>query len=211
MVVVVPNNLRVNDTALLWITGGGNSWEQHHYDAKDEDVMVTARLAVKSGMVAAALFQVPNQHIVFAADPKKQERSEDAVIAFTWRHFVDGTSRTEWPLRLPMTKAAVRALDTVSAFCKQHLDMDVNEFMAAGASKRGWTTWTLGAVDKRLKAIVPIVLEALKFQSFVKTHWRQLGGWSFALRDYYDVRAARARAPTPVATLTRSLAGHRRT
>lgn len=33
-----------------------------------------------------------------------------------------------------------------------------------GASKRGWTTWLVGAVDTtRVMAIVPIVLDAINF------------------------------------------------
>jgi PhoPQ-activated pathogenicity-related protein len=42
----------------------------------------------------------------------------------------------EWPLRLPMTKAAVRALDTITAFGAQnlkHLGLgDIQSFAVAG-------------------------------------------------------------------------------
>lgn len=33
--------------------------------------------------------------------------------------------------------------------------------MVAGASKRGWTTWTTAAVDKRVFAAIPIVMDLL--------------------------------------------------
>ena len=87
--------------------------------------------------------------MVFATDPLQKARSEDAIIAFTWNHFIQDTSQPEWLLRLPMTKAVVRAMDTVTAFS---LSVDpaynIKDFYIAGASKRGWTTWTTAAVDK---------------------------------------------------------------
>ena len=33
-------------------------------------------------------------------------RSEDDIIAWTWKHFLENTDQPEWLLRMPMTKAA---------------------------------------------------------------------------------------------------------
>lgn len=33
--------------------------------------------------------------------------------------------------------------------------------MVAGGSKRGWTTWTTAAVDKRVFGAIPIVMDML--------------------------------------------------
>ncbi len=44
------------------------------------------------------------------------QRSEDAVIAFTWQKYVGDPTLTEWPLRLPMTKAGVKAMDVMTAW-----------------------------------------------------------------------------------------------
>ena len=78
----------------------------------------------------------------------------------------------------------------------------IDEFTVTGASKRGWTTWTIGAVDKRVKAMAPLVLDCLNmraaFRSVICTitwqatsnmfsdWWQNLGGWSFALGQYYN-------------------------
>ena len=53
--------------------------------------------------------------------------------------------------------------------------------MLSGASKRGWTTWLVGAVDKRVQALIPIVLDAINFVAVEKHQWRSYGGWAYAL------------------------------
>ena len=69
----------------------------------------------------------------------------------------------ELPLRNPMVKAAVRAMDTVTAFVSQITNNNIDKYAVAGASKRGWTTWLTAAVDKRVVALMPIVLSVLNF------------------------------------------------
>ena len=80
---------------------------------------------------------VPNQPLVFGGDGK--ERTEDDLIAYTWDKFLR-TGDERWPARLPMTKAVVRAMDTVTAFCAKPpagAARTVDRFVVAGASKRG--------------------------------------------------------------------------
>jgi len=57
-------------------------------------------------------------------------------------------------------------------------------FMVAGASKRGWTTWTLAAVDSRVVAAVPIVMPIPDMVPNIGAEWQAYGNWSFALKDY---------------------------
>ena len=54
----------------------------------------------------------------------------------------------------------------------------------AGASKRGWTTWITGAVDKRVVAIVPVVIDLLNVVPSFRHHWRSYGFWAPAVGDY---------------------------
>ena len=66
-----------------------------------------------------------------------------------------------------MTKASVRAIDTVNAFMSSEnsppeiidLNAYITQFIVSGASKHGWTTWTTSSVDVRGIAIVPVVMD----------------------------------------------------
>jgi PhoPQ-activated pathogenicity-related protein len=58
-------------------------------------------------------------------------------------------------------QAAVRAMDCTTEFMRKLTRIGPAKYIVAGASKRGWTTWTTGAVDKRVIGIIPIVMGAL--------------------------------------------------
>ena len=175
-IVIVPENVRDFTNGFMWITGGNNDDADPVPKNSDEEMIAITVGAARMGVVSVYLGQVPNQHIVFSADAQKMKRSEDATIAFTWSQFVDDPTKTEWPLRLPMTKAAVKTMDAVTEFMKSEsspLKMNLEHFAIAGASKRGWTTWTTGAVDnERVIAIVPIVMDELNFVKNIHHHYR---------------------------------------
>jgi len=142
-------------------------------------------LCIDTHMVVSHLQQIPNEPIVFA-DGKR--RTEDSIIAYTWSHFFNDTSSPNWLLRLPMTKAAVRAMDTIQEFTApfQHVP-PVKNFIIAGASKRGWATWTTAVVDPRVIGIVPMVIPILNIVPNMNHQWQAYGNWSFALQDYLEM------------------------
>ena len=189
LVIIVPKKIQHTDFGFLWITGGNNknSEDINGYNAKNEDIIVGAYQAVHNGIVAGILFQVPNQPVLFATDPIQKQRQEDATIAFTWDHFIKDSSDPTWLLRFPMTKAAVRAFDTMQTFAPT-IDKSINltTYGVAGASKRGWTTWTTAAADnQRVKMMAPVVLDELNMIQNLHHHYRAYnGGWSWALKDY---------------------------
>jgi len=174
--VCVPNTVRTN-TAFLYIDGkSNNNWET---PTSTDGTIELACIASES--VVVGVTQIPNQPIIFNNDGVP--RFEDDLIAYTWRHFLNDTSDPTWLARLPMTKAIVKAMDCVQEFGKT-LPLNVENFVVAGASKRGWTTWTTGAVDSRVIAIVPIVMPILNMIPNMNHGWQDYGAWSFALNDY---------------------------
>lgn len=192
LVVIVPSNLDTEaykHNASLYVTGGTNTGAPPS-SPTDEDLLVAATLAMNTGTITGTLFQVPNEHMVFTSDPEQKSRTEDAIIAFTWDHFLREPDQPEWLVRLPMVKSVLRAMDTITAYCADNLALDVqlDYYTIAGASKRGWTTWLMGAVDPdRVVAAVPIVLDAVNFVKFAHRQFQSYGGWAVALEDYYDM------------------------
>ena len=142
-----------------------------------------AQAAVGVGTVVAELKMIPNQPLVFPDDG--QELYEDAMIAYTWDKYLK-TGDEKWPARLPMTKAAVRAMDSITAMCasEEGGQISVRQFVVAGGSKRGWTTWTTAAVDKRVRGIFPIVIDMLNVVPSFKHHFAAYGFYAPAVGDY---------------------------
>jgi len=85
-----------------------------------------------------------------------------------------------------MTKAAVRAMDTITTFCASPDagNVKIDGFVVSGGSKRGWTTWTTAAVDKRVVAIVPFVIDVLNVGSSMAHHYGADGFFAPSVGDY---------------------------
>lgn len=185
-VIVVPDNLnKGNNKALLFISSRWNT-EGSYPEATDNDVKVAGYLAVQSQIVVAVLCQVPNQDIIFYKDPLNRSRHEDGAMAFSWFNTMQHPEVPQYNLIFPMVKSAVRAMDAMEALLPKWTGRRINQFIVMGISKRGWTTWLTAAVDRRVVAIVPIVMTILDIRSFFHRQWQSYGGWTYALRDYWE-------------------------
>lgn len=178
MTITAPTEVE-SDIGFLTISGG----------SKGNDIPETAsasdiKRALESKTVVSTLFMVPNQPLVFKDKPEN-DLSEDGIIAYTWDKFLT-TGDEKWPLRLPMTKSAVRAMDTVTSVMasEQAGAIEVDQFVVAGGSKRGWTTWTTAIVDNRVVAIMPIVIDLLNVEESFKHHFSVYGSYAPAVIDY---------------------------
>jgi PhoPQ-activated pathogenicity-related protein len=180
LILHIPKNV-TEHTALLLINGGAN--DRPAPGTLDKALDLTA---IATHSVVADLHGIPSEPLTFTDDSRK--RTEDSIIAYTWDKFLK-TGDDSWPLRLPMTKAAVRAMDSVTAFCKTDAGgkLDIDHFVVTGGSKRGWTTWTTAAVDKRVIAIVPIVIDTLNLEALNGRQLAAYGEWSPAIKDYIDI------------------------
>jgi PhoPQ-activated pathogenicity-related protein len=177
LTIVKPDRVD-STTAYLFITGGSTKDK-----APNGTNSTYTEIATATHSVAAELQDVPNEPLVFTDDPKP--RTEDGIIAYTWMKFLKGGDET-WPLRLPMTKAAVRALDTVAAVMAspEAGAVKVEKFVVSGGSKRGWTAWTTAAVDRRVVAVIPASIDLLNLEKSFEHHYRVYGFWAPAVKDY---------------------------
>ncbi|CAF3414533.1 unnamed protein product [Rotaria sp. Silwood1] len=188
--ISVPNKLTRPNAAFMLIDGGSS--KDGMPQPQDNFVSLTSMFAVSSGSIGVDLQDIPNEPIRFVADPTNRSRGEDAIIAWTWKAFIENPDNPYVLLRMPMTKASVRAMDAVQQFAKELGITVPQKFMIGGASKRGWTTWTTAAVDnERVIAAVPIVMDILNIHQNFHHHYRSLAGWTFAFKDYYVLNITR--------------------
>lgn len=176
--VYVPHEIQ-HQSSMLLINSGSNS------GGRDSGLDPFAgSLAGATGSVMVDLQMVPNQPLRFAGE--NFNRSEDALIAYSWKKFLETGDET-WPAQLPMTRAAVRAMDTVQSFLGGLSNpVAVDDFIVAGASKRGWTTWLTAAADERVSAAIPIVIDTLNVEESFMHHQDAYGFWAPAVHDYVD-------------------------
>ncbi len=181
LAIVKPNQVR-HSTGLMFVGGGKNGSKP---PARPDAAL--ADIATMTGSVVAQVGQIPNELLTFTAEGRP--RNEDEIVAYTWDKYLR-TGDEKWPLRLPMTKAVVRAMDTVTSFCggDKGGGVKVDRFVVSGGSKRGWTTWTTAAVDKRVVAIMPAVIDLLNLEASFIHHWRAYGFWAPAVKDYVDMK-----------------------
>jgi PhoPQ-activated pathogenicity-related protein len=179
LIIVVPDQVRTS-TGFLFIDGGSNTG-----NVPKSANLAFVTLALSSQSVVADLRMIPNEPLTFKDESRP--RSEDAIIVYSWDKYLRTGGET-WPLRLPMTKSAVRAMDTVTAFCAaRDRKVAVDKFVVGGGSKRGWTTWTTAAVDDRVIAILPFAIDVLNNAKALDHHYRAYGFWAPAVQDYVDM------------------------
>jgi len=182
LTMVVPNEIKESESLML--IGGG--WRGDTIPiAATQDMINTA---VSTGSVVSHLSNVPFQPIDFKGDTVGGV-FEDDLIAFAWLQFIKGGAAEDlqkWLPRFPMTRAVVRAMDVVQEICESK-QKPVDGFFVAGASKRGWTTWNVAAVDDRVIGIAPVVIDLLNIIPSFQHHWQCYGEWAPAIDPYVNL------------------------
>lgn len=164
--VFVPKTITYPGWMGLYVTGEGNPVVPGKPLGED-DMAVTMATTMQAPV--AMLYQVPNQPLFNGLD-------EGAVMNYSFAQYVK-TGDPTWPALFPMTKSAVRAMDALQEFMPRDLHMRITKFVVMGGSKRGWVAWLTPAADRsgRVKAIVPIVFDALNIKAQVAQAEHLLG------------------------------------
>src|SRR5215472_14731894 len=177
LTTIRPRHLTMS-TSLLIVSGGSNE-----KPPPQQINPVLIQIALTTNSVVSEIRMVPNQPLIFTGDGNK--RTEDAITAYTWERFLT-TGDDTWPLRLPMTKSVVRAMDTVTSFCasSEGGGVTVDKFVVGGVSKRGWAAWIVAAVDSRVAEIIPAVIDLLNLEPSFEHHYRAYGFWAPAIGEF---------------------------
>jgi len=187
--VIVPNKAieKPQDpssrSAILLVDGGG--WRKEW--GEDAPPLIQPRaefqvlkgIAEATGSPAIVVSQVPFQ-------PMLGDLNEDALIAETFKRFIQGEG-DDWPLLMPMVRSAVRAMDTAQKFTKDEHQLEIDKFTITGASKRGWTTWLTSAVDSRIHALAPMVIDMLNMPVQMEHQKATWGTYSDEIGDYTEL------------------------
>lgn len=167
--------------ALLFIHGG--RWKEEYEAVRSQaelprEARLFARLAETLRSPVGVLRQVPHQPLF--------DLREDALIAYTFDQFLT-TGESDWPLLLPMVKSAVRGMDAVQTVVRERWQLPIESFTVSGASKRGWTSWLTAAIDARVAAVAPMVIDVLNMLAQVDHQKATWGELSDEVRDYSDL------------------------
>jgi PhoPQ-activated pathogenicity-related protein len=177
--VLRPQNMvRDERHALLFVHGG--RWKPEYEGERGRtqlpsEALLFARLAESIGAPVGVLRQVPFAPMF--------DRTEDALIAYTFDQYLQ-TGESDWPLLLPMVKSTVRAMDAMQSIVRERWGASIESFTVSGASKRGWTAWLTAAVDKRVMAVAPMVIDVLNMRAQMDHQRETWGEVSDEIRDY---------------------------
>jgi len=177
LILLRPSTLERSSTqAFLFIHGG--RWKPEYETGQTQlprEARIFTNLAETLRAPVAVLRHVPYQPLF--------DRREDALIAYTFDHYLE-TGEPDWPLLLPMVKSAARAMDAVQVFARERWQLPVNAFTVAGASKRGWTSWLTAAVDPRVASVAPIAIDMLNVPAQIELQRATFGALSEQVQDY---------------------------
>jgi PhoPQ-activated pathogenicity-related protein len=161
-----PKQVDRKGVAILYITGDG---------PRPADLLELGLVVGMTGFPVATLFNVPNQPI--------WDMKEDDLIAHTFEKYL-ATNDPSWPLLFPMAKSAIRAMDAVVESTK-NTSNPITKFVVTGASKRGWTTWFVGAShDQRVLGIAPLVIDNLNIPAQMPHQLASWGKYSEQIEEY---------------------------
>ena len=166
--VYQPRSVAPNSTMFLWVTGGS---------ARPQYISLGLELARKMNAPVAFLYNIPNQPLL------EGKLSEDDLIAETFVRYLK-TKDEDWPLLFPMVKSVVKAMDILQVFGQEQWGRAADKFIVSGASKRGWTTWLTAAIDPRVRAIAPAVIDTLNMAEQMPQQLKAFGAYSSRLTPY---------------------------
>jgi PhoPQ-activated pathogenicity-related protein len=174
---------RIADERHAVVVVGGGRWRE------DDAATATDAPLPEDGELFVAIARLLEAPVVVLGQVPYQPLfglTEDRLIAHTFERYL-ATGDQQWPLLLPMVKSVVRSFDASSAASEREWGEPLERFTVIGGSKRGWTTWLTAAVDERVAAIAPIVIDALNMERHFPHQVEAWGAPSEKIRPYTEL------------------------
>ena len=145
-----------------------------------EDMALAVARQTKTIVISVS--NIPNQYLTYSDDGIP--RREDDSVAHSWKLFLEQPEQRPFlSLHIPMMQSLVKAMDLAQQELKP---WQIERFITAGASKRGWAVWMAALADKRVSAIAPFVIDILDTQSALRHTYNAYGkSWPLAFNAYY--------------------------
>lgn len=170
LLLLEPAGTAGSETVMMLNTGGKPS-------AGNQALALAIAGRLKAPL--AVIYQIPNQPIY--------GKTEDGLIAETFVRYLDGGGKdVSLPLLFPMVKSVMRGMDAIEAHTAAVWPRPARKYVLTGASKRGWTTWLTSAVDKRVVAMAPMVIDTLNMLEQFDNQLKSFGKPSEQIRDYTE-------------------------
>ena len=182
LLIYLPKEVFFNQ-ALLYVNAGYNmnkKGKEEFMTSKEKVDFI--KIASTNKAVVIEVQDVPNQFLLMSDEPKK----EDQILAYTYKKVMESPLENAYLAgHLPMVKAAIKAMDATQDILKKDHNIDIESFILAGASKRGWAVWLTALEDQRVSGIILIVIDILNVQKTI-SHICSVckDGCPQALRDY---------------------------
>lgn len=182
LVIYLPKKIS-HSKALLYINGGRTNdiYGKEEFLSSKEQIDYSY-IAIKNNAPVVELQDIPNQYLFFNNNPVK----EDEILAYTYKKVIEDPMKNAYLAgHLPMTKAAIKAMDATQEIILKDTGKYISGFLLSGSSKRGWVTWLAAIKDQRVEAIAPIVIDILNAKnSITHTCKSHSGICPPALNDY---------------------------
>ncbi len=168
-ILIIPDNLKIKNYVLLHITGS---------ESIDRPLPYLSSLSNALGMACGIIYDIPNQ-------PLFGGLREDALLSYSFEQFIK-TKDSHWIILNQMAKSVRAAMDYIEDYFSHHFNISLEGFILSGASKRGWTTYIVGAKDKRVRGIIPLSFDNVNFLKTLPHQLEQWGVYSSDLSDYTE-------------------------
>lgn len=171
--LVVPEKNKNSNKKTLLIIGGTYKPDKERNDKAER---YGVDLVKKINAPVAMLYDVPYQ-------PLFGGLTEDRLLAETFERYRK-TKDENWPIIFPMVKSAVKAIDCLEVLLDEKFKIKQQGVVVTGPSKRGWTSWFMPVVDKRVLAIAPVVYDNLNIPKQLQYQLDMWGSYSKSISAY---------------------------